>query len=493
MLTRVRGVLLGGCCLVILLSAVPSSAAAATAAGPTTRTVAVGPARGYGEAAASAAGNTTVVAATSFDPPMTALAWASSGGGWSGPTPLLPAGFTRSYDPWTTALSDGTVLVSAGASAGGNGACLPGGSVFVVRYRPGSGFGTPVIVDNQLGKAGFDDRPMIAAGPGGTVWAAWSHGTAAGECDVVGRNDQIEVAVSHDGGRSFSAPVALPRVAGGAAFGVRIAPLPTGSAALTWTELRPDGSFRVVFATVTGSGNPSPPVAVATGLTLPLVLPGASFYAFTTASVAPYGSGGVALAWATELAGRAVVEVSARTGPRSPWRTLTINPQAGADLLTPALAADGAGGVRLLTGVHLRVGDATTYASARLTPTSSGGIQLSTPLTLLAAPQPGPGFYEYGELLSLQTTRLPGHPLLGAAVLGSSAASTITLFSWPRVGAPRQAPGPAGNPQPVSGTSNSGSRSAGEGPSGGPSPLVIVIVIVAAGVVALVALRARQR
>lgn len=491
MLTRVRGVLLGGCCLVILLSAVPSPAAAAP--GPTTRTVAVGAPREYGEAAGSAVGKTTVVAATSFDPPMTAVAWARSGGGWSGPTPLLPAGFTRSYDPWTTALRDGTVLVSAGASAGGNGACLPGGSVFVVPYRPGHGFGTPVIVDNQLGKAGFDDRPMIAAGPGRTVWAAWSHGTAAGECDVVGRNDQIEVAVSHTGGRSFSAPVALPRVAGGAAFGVGIAPLPTGSAALTWTELLPDGTFRVIFTTVTGSGNAAPPVVVATGVTLPLVLPGASFYAFTTASVAPYGSAGVALAWATELAGRAVVDVIARTGPHRPWQTLTVTPPTGADLLTPALAADGAGGVRLLVGVHLRVADATTYATARLDPSSSGGIQLSSPLTLLAPPQPGPGYYEYGELLSLQTTRLPGHPLLGAGVLASSTTSTVTLFRWPPVPAPARTVGSAGNPQSVSGKPGPAPRAAGEGPSGGPSPLLIALVLGAAGVATAVAFRARQR
>ena len=71
--------------------------------------------------------------------------------------------------------------------------------------------GPPQLVSDQRGTGRFDDRPVVAAGPDGTVWVAWSQGTDADACQNVGHGDQIEVAVSRDGGRTFGAPVALPR------------------------------------------------------------------------------------------------------------------------------------------------------------------------------------------------------------------------------------------------------------------------------------------
>jgi len=62
---------------------------------------------------------------------------------------------------------------------------------------------------------------MVAVGPGGAVWVAWSQGPDSDACQDVGTGDRIEVAAAHDGGRTFGASVAMPGEEGDAAFGVR--------------------------------------------------------------------------------------------------------------------------------------------------------------------------------------------------------------------------------------------------------------------------------
>ena len=81
---------------------------------------------------------------------------------------------------------------------------------------------------------------MVAAGQHGMVWVAWSQGPDADACQNVGAGDRIEVAVSHDEGRTFGAPVAMPADGGHSAFGVRLAPLPGGQVAVSWTETTGD-------------------------------------------------------------------------------------------------------------------------------------------------------------------------------------------------------------------------------------------------------------
>ncbi len=118
------------------------------------------------------------------------------------------------------------------------------------------------------------------------MWVAWSQGTDADACQNVGQDDQIEVAVSHDGGRTFGAPVALPAGAGRAAFGARLAPLAGGQVAVSWTEtMSGDGDEAVFVSVLPPDGQPSRPQAVLTGNPLPLALPGASFYDFPAGDV----------------------------------------------------------------------------------------------------------------------------------------------------------------------------------------------------------------
>ena len=152
--------------------------------------------------------------------------------------------------------------------------------------------GPAQLVSDQRGTGRFDDRPVVTAGPDGTVWVAWSQGTDADACQNVGQDDQIEVAVSHDGGRTFGAPVALPVGAGHAAFGARLAPLAGGQVAVSWTEtMSGDGDEAVFVSVLPPDGQPSLPQAVLTGNPLPLALPGASFYDFPAGDVTALPSG----------------------------------------------------------------------------------------------------------------------------------------------------------------------------------------------------------
>lgn len=95
-----------------------------------------------------------------------------------------------------------------------------------------------MVVDDERGRAGFDDRPAVAVGPHGRLWVAWSHGPAADRCQVVGHDDAVWVTSSADGGTSFDRPWSLPRLAGGAAFGTAVVPVGAGRAVLVWSEVQ---------------------------------------------------------------------------------------------------------------------------------------------------------------------------------------------------------------------------------------------------------------
>ena len=66
--------------------------------------------------------------------------------------------------------------------------------------------GTATVRDGAL-------VPTVAAGPGGVLWLAWQDARFSG-----GQRDAIALSRSSDGGRSWSAPVAVNRDASVAAF-----------------------------------------------------------------------------------------------------------------------------------------------------------------------------------------------------------------------------------------------------------------------------------
>jgi hypothetical protein len=352
----------------------------------------------------------------------------------------LPAGFGTSYDPAAAAAPGGPLLVVAGTAPPGE-QCITNGSLAIASVGSGGRIGTVRLVSDQRGTGSFDDRPMVAVGEHGTVWVAWSQGPNADACQNVGTGDRIEVAVSHDAGRTFGAPIAMPADGGHSAFGVRLAPLPGGQVAVSWTETTGAGHQAVLVSVLGANGRPRQPELALTGDGPPLVLPGASFYDFPAGDIAALPDGKLVVAAPFWAAGRSVIKLAAGT-PGGRWQQTSLNPPAGADLLLPALGLLSTGGVRLLCAVHTRSGDRLGYDWAGITLTGHGPSASSPGLAALTQAPSGPGFFEIGEELALTPTQ--GGLLTAVVVAGQDGAALETAtFSAPPASAP---PDNAGTP-----------------------------------------------
>lgn len=450
----------------VLAAAVGRPLAVGAIGAPATSTVATGAPRRFGEAVAVATGSGAVVAASSFVSGSAVTAWTQPNGvsGWDAGHVLIPAGFVASYDASIAAGSQGEALVVAGASGAGRPGCLTGGSVFLVAINPASGAeGAPVLVDDERRLSGFDDRPAVAAGPGGAVWAAWSHGPVADGCQVVGQHDVIQVTTSSDGGASFAPAMTLGRATKNPAFGASIVPLNATQAFVVWTEATPGGMLSVVGQRITASGTPGAPQVIATGSALPLTLPGASFYAFTVCRATVLPDGRIVVAWPAMQAGRAVIVVAASDSSEQVWTTAVVSPPAGQDLLLPAVAPAGPDQALLTYAAHFRSRDALGYQWAPLDLSHPGAPRVGESQTLIL-PAQGPGFYEIGEVLSLVPSA-SGAAVDGAVVSGSSSESRVVLATWalPEPASPAVSPSPAalaspGRAPPASTSSTRGSR-----------------------------------
>ena len=307
--------------------------------------------------------------------------------------------------------------------------CITNGSVAIASVGFQGTLGTARLVSDQRGTGSFDDRPMVAAGQHGMVWVAWSQGPDADACQDVGTGDRIEVAVSHDAGRTFSDPVAMPADGGHSAFGVRLVPLPGGQVAVSWTETTAAGDQAVLVSVLGAGGRPRQPEPALTGDGPPLALPGASFYDFPAGDIAALPDGKLVVAAPFWASGRSVIKLAAGT-PGGRWQETSLSPPAGADLLLPALGLLSPGDVRLLCAVHTRLGDRLGYDWAGITVTGQGPSVSSGGLTALTPAPPGPGFFEIGEELALAPTQ---DGLLTAVVVAGQhgAALETAAFSAP--------------------------------------------------------------
>ena len=399
--------------------------------------VADGPARSLGEPAAAGNSAVSAVVATSFgasSPRVQAWTRPAGSAGWSVAGSVLPHGFGSSYDGSAAAAPGGPVLLVAGASPS-DGNCISDGSVAIANVRSNGRLSPARLISDQRGTGNFDDRPVIAAGAGGMVWAAWSQGPDANACQDVGTGDHLEVAVSRDGGQTFGAPAALPAAGGNSAFGARLAPLPGGRAAVSWAERFGGGQESVLVSVLGPDGRPSPPRRVLTGAAPPLDLPGASFYDFPAGDITALPGGSLAVAAPLWQSGHAVIGLAAGTED-GPWKSSAVTPPGGADLLLPAITGVSADTLRLLCAVHVRSGDRLSYdqADVRVAPPSRGAPPApaaETGLTPVTPAPNGPGFFEIGEELSI--TRVPGGLLAPVVVAGGSGARLETL-TWPQAG-----------------------------------------------------------
>jgi hypothetical protein len=432
---RAAGVLAAAASLAASTGAAASplalSGQAGAPAAPGVEKVATGPARSLGEPAAAQDATVTAVTATNFGAAgAQAAVWTKRAGTttWRRAGPVLPAGFGSSYDPAAAAAPDGPLLVVAGTAPPGE-QCITNGSVAIASVGSEGTLSAARLVSDQRGTGSFDDRPVVAAGQHGEVWVAWSQGPDADACQNVGNGDRIEVAVSRDGGRTFGVPVAMPAGGGHSAFGVRLAPLPGGQAAVSWTETTAAGDQAVLVSVLGADGRPRQPEVALTGDGPPLVLTDASFYDFPAGDITALPDGKLVVAAPFWVSGRSVIKVAAGlAGGR--WQQTSLSPPAGADLLLPALGLLSPGDVRLLCAVHTRAGDRLGYDWADVTATGQGPAVSPAGLTALTPAPPGPGFFEIGEELALSPTQ---DGLLTAVVVAGQDGATLetATFSTP--------------------------------------------------------------
>jgi hypothetical protein len=405
--------------------------------GPQVQRVATGPARSLGEPAAAQDGAVTAVTAVSFGTAgAQAAVWTRRAGATAWRTgAILPAGFGSSYDPSAASVPGGPLLVVAGTAPPGQ-QCITSGSVAIASVGSGGVLSAARLVSDQRGTGSFDDRPAVAVGEHGMVWVAWSQGPDADACENVGNGDRIEVAVSRDGGRTFGKPVAMPGDGGHAAFGVRLAPLPGGQLAVSWTETARTGKQAVLVSVLGTDARPQPPSVALTGDGPPLILPGASFYDFPAGDVVAFPDGKLVVAAPFWASGRNVVKLAAGL-PSGPWQQTDLSPPVGSDLLLPALGVLRPSGVRLLCAVHSRRGDRLRYDWTDVTLAGQGPGVSHAGLTALTAAPPGPGFFEIGEELALARTR---QGLLTAVVVAGRDGATLEAVAFSAPAAPVATP-----------------------------------------------------
>ena len=339
----VAGIAAGAALLAAGCGGGSNTSTGATGSGITKAPVALAStAKTFGESVAASSSAGQLVAATTWGAERAVVQtwWRPSNGPWSLPAMLLPPGFHRSYDASAATLSDGSLAVVAGADLARRKYCLDGASVALMR-RDASGAVQVRIVDDQRGTARIDDRPMIAAGPGGQVWVGWSQGTHAHSCDVIGGDDRIRIARSFDNGATFGAPIALPTTGIGPDFGVQIAPVGSGDAWVSWSARAPGGGARVVLAKVQRGQVIGAPQTVASVASVPQLLPGATFASFSTPTITLADHQPV-LAWPHLVGGQVVITIGARFGPQGQWRHATVLPGRGQDLICLLYTSDAA-------------------------------------------------------------------------------------------------------------------------------------------------------
>jgi hypothetical protein len=389
---------------------------------PATALVATGAPQHFGEAVGASSGALQVAVATAWLPTMLVVqTWQrANGGSWSAARDLLPAGFHRGYDPSIARLSNGTILVTSGVDLNLRPLCLDAGSVAIQRMTA-SGTSAPVLVDDERGTVNFDDRPTVAAGAGSEVWVGWSQGTRPSSCALIGGGDQVHLAVSTDGGRTFSQRLAL--TGPGANYGVQIAPTGPGTAYVAWTQTLPAGTFRILVAQVINGHLVRAPTVAGTGTPLPAQLHGATFPSFTVPTLTLI-NGRPALAWAAWTGGRAVLQLALPAASGPGWATRTIVPAPGTDDLLPALGGASGSSATLLYAVHRRSDDAVSYQLRRVA--IGTGVSLAPARTVLAG-APGPGFHELGESLQISDS---ARTSTTALVAGGADFSRLWTATW---------------------------------------------------------------
>jgi hypothetical protein len=401
---------------------------------PAVTTVTTAARGSIGEPAAAASPGGELVAATSFDGEPEVEVWTRKGAasGWASPVRIMPPGFTRSYDPSTAPTRSGFVVVS-GASRGGKGACLGDGSIFATRFVGGVA-STSVLVDGSVGANHVDDRPTVATGPNATVWAGWSERPTSQECNVAGGTGPTAVAVSLDGGETFSSPLLITPPVAGNTFGVQIRPLGQHRAVVAYSVVSADQPATVSVGLAVVALGPAGlqlvhQSVVVFGPALPATLAGGTFYAYSNPGLALLPRSQAAVIVPVLVDGRSELKVASGGLNSSNWSDTELLAPGDDSLLLANLIPVSARALLVMAAEFRPSNGTLSYLDCQL-PLSNGGVDAQTcPMSLVAGPTAESNYGELGEETPLSYS-LSQKQVVSALVAGNPAGLSLELVAW---------------------------------------------------------------
>ena len=415
------------------------------------------------------------------------VSFRSNNGGetWTERSMAVP-GFAYAYDPSVAFFSPlGVAFADVAVQAGGTG-CVPGGSVAV--FTSGNGgrtWGPPTLIRDERGTPAFADKPMLAADPTtGAVYVAWSQATTSSTtnaCQATPSANALLVEASHDGGRTFGAPVRISVPGFPTAFGAAMTATAGGGLAVAFEASRrsvsPAEAAIFVADSKDGGSTFSQPVRVGPAQE-PATPAGSNLYATSWPAITANPDGSVTVAWASGITNTRIYTVQRPADSDRFSRPTTVHAPPGADLMPSLGPGPVLGFLQFAGGVERPV----------VTGVGPNGFG---PLKAAGPPGPSGSPYELGEYLGVQ-------PVLGRVAMlwpQMSAGHQVVLFARTVVLAPSTpSPSPASSsPSTATPTSPPSSHTGHHHHTGSPSvsggaasgnlgPLAIV------GVIALVVL-----
>ena len=408
------------------------------------------------------------------------------GGTWTERSMAVP-GFAFAYDPSVAFFSPLGVAFADVAVQSGRAGCVSGGSVAVFTSRNGGRtWGPPTLIRDERGTPAFADKPMLAADPTtGAVYVAWSQATTSSTtnfCQATPAANALLVEVSHDGGRTFGAPVRISVPGFPTAFGATMTPTPGGGLAIAFEASRRSVSpaEAAIFVADSSDGGKSfdKPIRVGPAQE-PLTPAGSNLYATSWPAITTNPDGSVTLAWASGTTNTRIYTVERPAGGERFSHPVAVNAPPGADLMPSLGPGPVLGFLQFSGGVERPV-------------VTSGGSNGFGPLKVAGPPGPAGSPFELGEYLGVQ-------PVLGrVAMLWPQMAEghQVVLFARTVVRAPTTTPPPTSSSPATTGQTpppstrsghprHTGSPGSRGGASRGHAPVAIAGVIAFALLAAL--------
>ena len=245
---------------------------------------------------------TTIVMAESFD----------GGRGWSRGRPIVPPGFTTTYDSAVHFTSSGELIVAGGAARPTSPGCNADSSIFVADVQA-SGRLSYRLVRSVSGLNLFTDRPALAVDKlSGAEFVSWTESSGSlAACR--GRPARSFTQVSRaERGETFSTPVRVPSSGLPAPYGSALALSDGGSLSVAVGEYGPSGISRlVVTESLDRGGTFTAPVVLATRPAVVRRWKWRGWVSAVPSLTAAYGR--VAVSWVDTSGGRQTPMVFERT------------------------------------------------------------------------------------------------------------------------------------------------------------------------------------